>query len=219
MNKRITLMMMVLGLMIFLVPSVFSYIPHQYNTTLEFTISSNNATECNVSAMDYPDGVRYLDLVMTKSGQVFNTTVHRSNFTDLGDYCFKVVCTDGVSFEVGSICRTITESGNENPEGITVITFSIIFFILVGWLIFTLFLNIGRIIELNADILDVSMAIIGYFGLLFYYYFSQIYFAKEFVLDMSLLFIRIGGFTHMVLPILALVLSMTLGELKKQKLS
>jgi len=53
--------------------------------------------------------------------------------------------------------------------------------------------------------------------LIFFYYFAEIYFAKDFVLDLSLTFIKIGGFTHVFLPIVALILAMTLGELKKQK--
>ena len=90
------------------------------------------------------------------------------------------------------------------------------FIIILAWLIITMFLIIARMIELNTDVLDVSYSMIGYFTLLTYYYFAQVFFPKVLVLDITLMFIRVGAFTHVFLPFVALVLAITIGQLNKK---
>jgi len=89
-----------------------SYSPHQQDTPWNVVVSSNNATACNISYLKYPsNAVVTLNGAMNKDGTSFNYTLAYGNFTGLGDFCAGISCTDGISNEVGSICRAVTPSG------------------------------------------------------------------------------------------------------------
>ena len=86
------------------------YLPHKQNTELQFSITSNNGTQCNVTSYDYPSGNIFVNQIMTRTGQTFNSTIESGNFTSVGTYCFNIVCTDGSTYEGGSVCREVTPS-------------------------------------------------------------------------------------------------------------
>jgi hypothetical protein len=91
--------------------SATEYKPHTKNTDLQFSITSNNATACNVTGYDSPNG--YVDFAqeMTKNFQTFNSTYYSTNFTVNGVYCFNIECSDSSTVETGSVCREVTQTG------------------------------------------------------------------------------------------------------------
>lgn len=182
----------------------------------------NNGTACSASAtcnitVLYSNGtVLDSNKAMTNSGVYHNYSL--SYTWILGTYAATTTCDDSGSYGYDVFEFEITENGKENPEGIIVVVFSILFFVIFAWMVYTMFMVIGSLGELSTDFSDVTYAMMGYFGLIVFYYFAQIYFAKKLVLDISLTFIKIGGFTHVILPFICFVLALTLGTLKKQKL-
>jgi len=95
----------------FLISFTIAYEPHKQNTDLEFGFTSNNATSCNVTVANTPYGVLIINQESTKSGQTFNNTINGDNFSIDGSYCFNIVCSDGIFYESGVICRDINEGG------------------------------------------------------------------------------------------------------------
>lgn len=137
--------------MILLVGSVSAYLPHQQHTELEFSVTSNNATSCNVTNMDYPDGMKVINQEMTRSGQTFNASIDAINFDSLGNYCFSIICSDDSTFETGSVCREVTPNG----------------FLETYWFYILVLALSGGVIILGFSIKDAPMVIIGSFGLYF----------------------------------------------------
>lgn len=106
--------------------SDFSTIKQNKNFTL--TVQSNNATQCNLSSIDYPSGASTIfNTIMTKDGQTFYTNINSSNYNSLGDICHNIICTDGLTYEPGSVCRNISPSGFSDNLG-----FYIILIVIVG---------------------------------------------------------------------------------------
>lgn len=83
------------------------YLHHKQNTDLEFSFTSNNATQCNLTTGNTPYGLIEINQEATKIGQTFNITIEGNIFSELGDYCFNLVCSDGSQIETGSVCREI----------------------------------------------------------------------------------------------------------------
>lgn len=90
-----------------------TYEPHKLNTDLEFSFTSNNATTCNISTANTPYGVITINQDSTKAGQTFNNTIAGGNFSEIGNYCFNIQCSDGNKIATGSLCRDITYLGKQ----------------------------------------------------------------------------------------------------------
>lgn len=91
-----------------------AYAQHTQNTSYTLIVTSNNATECNLSYIQYPDDtITIFDLALTKNGNSFYITIDSGNYTMQGDLCHGIVCTDGATIESGTDCQTIT------PDGVT----------------------------------------------------------------------------------------------------
>lgn len=87
-----------------------SYLPHQQNSQLNFSITSNFATNCTLTTINTPNGVTDINQVDTDSG-TFDFSINGSNFTSLGTYCMNIVCADGTDITTGQECREVTLSG------------------------------------------------------------------------------------------------------------
>jgi hypothetical protein len=132
MKKQIYL---ILGMIILLsIVSVNAYTPHKINTDLNFTISSNNATICKIKTIDKPTGLNLLDLSMNKNETTFYLTVSKKNFTELGQVCFNIQCTDGINYETGSKCYEVTPNGRNDNSNIYFILFLIIIIYTVAFI-------------------------------------------------------------------------------------
>lgn len=140
MRRILILAICILPLIIGIV-SATEYQGHKQNQQLQFSITSNNATGCNVSTLDTPDGTKILNIPMTKSIHTFYTTISSANFTGLGDYCFNIECTDGTSIETGSVCRNVTPTGSLNSTGQAIIYF-IILIVSMGIFVFLFYASI-----------------------------------------------------------------------------
>ena len=187
---------------------------------LKFTCTLNNAipsalTEYNIT-ISYPNGTTFLNNVATtaRGNGAFNYT---TNFTELGTYKVLMFCYDGTYSYSGTGDYEITNNGNDAPEGIVIVLFSIIFLIIVGFLLYSLILSIGHLASLDLDVVDLAKSFGIYFVFLGFYILSRTYMGNPDVERFTLLFIQIGGFTHLIFPIIAFVLSITIGGLKKKK--
>jgi len=134
-NNKYTRMGAMFGLIICLAISMMvmasaEYLPQQQNTAFTLTITSNNATACNLSSIQYPDGTQTLfNLALTKDSQTFYKTIASGNYSQLGTTCHYVSCTDGITQETGSVCREVTPSGNSgsNNSAFIILVFALIY--------------------------------------------------------------------------------------------
>lgn len=125
MNKILPIIF--ISIFMFGLVSATDYLPQKQNTNFELLISSNNATQCNWTYIQYPDGSQaYFNYPMTKSGTDFNYTINSGNFTRLGSTCMGITCYDGLTYETGSVCREVTPSGFIGTLGFYIILLIII---------------------------------------------------------------------------------------------
>lgn len=107
-----------LGIMLISLTSASDYLPHKQNTNFDLIISSNNATQCNFTYIQYPNGSKISNTFsMVKSGKDFSYTILAGNFSALGSTCFGISCYDGATYETGSVCREVTSQGFINTLG------------------------------------------------------------------------------------------------------
>ena len=127
-----------------------SYLPHKQNTELNFSITSNFATSCELTTINSPTGIILIEQTDTSTG-TFSFNIGGENFSSLGTYCMNIVCTDGVDTTSGQECREVTSDGLIGKLGFTILI---------------LILSLGVII-LGLWKQDAIVAILGSFGLYF----------------------------------------------------
>jgi len=139
------MLFVVIGL--FVISFCSAYAEHEQYTPFNLTISSNNATDCNLSYIQYNNGNSTIfNTPLTQNFRTFHTVIEGSNFTD-GNVCVHVVCTDGVIFEEGSQCRTVTLAGKVvNDTTIIADIILLVFFLLliIGFFIVTKDINFDQ---------------------------------------------------------------------------
>jgi len=120
--------------LIFPLVSALDYPTHKQDTDLEFSITSNNATGCNLTSINAPGSLIIINQPGTKSSQTFNFTIAGGNYSEFGSYCHNIECYDGIKTVSGNECYEINYFGKELKE-----SQSTVYLGLLGILIFTLF--------------------------------------------------------------------------------
>ena len=117
--------------------TALDYQTHKQDTTLEFSITSNNATGCNLTSINAPLGnIIIINQTGTRSSQTFNFTIDGGNYSEFGTYCHKLECSDGSTVVSGEKCYEVNYFGKELTS-----SQSTIYIGLLGILIFTLFVT------------------------------------------------------------------------------
>lgn len=87
---------------------------HKQNTDYILAVTSNNATSCNLSSIIYPDNTQTIfNTVMVQDGRLFYLNITSGNYSQIGETCHNIVCTDGATYEDGSVCVEVTPEGKE----------------------------------------------------------------------------------------------------------
>ena len=102
----------------------------------------------------------------------------------------------------------VTENGMPNPDGITNVIYSILFFFVLAFSIITLFNNLSSLAEVSFDLKDLTYSLIAFFGFLTYYYFANLYFNLNFVMSILNAMLYVTGFTHVFIPFIAFIFTL-----------
>lgn len=141
MNHKYIFLLLIIGFC-FSITTAQDYLPHKQNTDFTLSVTSNNATACNLSSIQYSDGTSIIyNLALTKDGQLFYKNISYNNYSLMGSICHNIICGDGSSLETGSVCRDVTPTGNSelgSGQGLTLlgslflIIIIAIFFLVIG---------------------------------------------------------------------------------------
>ena len=132
--KKCLIILLLSILLILPLATALEFPTHQTNTTLRFSITSNNATGCNLTTINTPNGVNVINQAANKTFQTFNFTLQSSNYSEFGTYCHQLECTDDFKITSGEKCYEINYLGKELTE-----SQSTLYIALIAILIFTLF--------------------------------------------------------------------------------
>jgi len=169
-----------------------------------------NTSAVTISTINYPDGTIAIqdEAMQNVAGKTWNYTFCLTNYS--GVYNYDYYDTEGNTyvndFSIGA-----------NASGNVIIFFSLIFIAIMFLLVWELIMSIGHFMNLDFDIKDLSKAWGTYFALLALYWLEITYLSNDTLTSWLSIFIKIGAFTHMIIPLIAFAISLTVGNLRKMK--
>jgi hypothetical protein len=174
-----------------------------------------NATSVNISTISYPNSsVATSDHVMTKTAQTFNYS-----FCDTytaGNYIYDYYDNDGNTY-VNEF--TVNSNGKADPSGGIVVVFVILFIILVGITCYMALYTIGHLMSLDFDLIDLAFDW-GLFFAIGAFYFLEMNYLGNIGIELYLnWFLAVGGIVLIVVPMIAFILSITVGSLQRKKVT
>lgn len=183
----------------------------------------NNGTYCSASAqcnltIIYPDGTLLVsNALMTNKISYHNYTIANTSLTQLDTYEAIMMCTDGSLSGSETFDFLVTANGKPAPSGGVIVLFTIIFLIILGSMVFFFFSVIGHFVKMDIDIIDVAINWGIYFILIGVYTLHNFYVANPTIESMLIMIMRIGGFTNLVLPVLAFSVTLIVKKIKNNR--
>jgi len=150
-------------------------------------------------------------------GQTFNYTFFNTSTNGIYTYSWDNPCVDCSQNNCGNEF-IVNENGQADPSGIVIVAFGIVFIAILFFMTYSIVSMLAHVGKLDYDALDAGKSIGVYFALLGInvlqaYYFGNIQFKNW--LDM---FITIGLWTNIILPIIFFFFTLTAGQFIKKKL-
>lgn len=102
------------------------------------------------------------------------------------------------------------------PSAITIIVFMIFFLIILAAMLITFINIILRFTKFDTDFMDVIYAFLVYLGNLVLYYFNLEYLGNLLINNITEMFIYIFAFTHIFVPLVALLVSIFVQKFRSQ---
>jgi hypothetical protein len=145
----------------------------------------------------------------TITGQAGFYTVAAGNFTELGDYLYKINCDAVNNGGVDEERFTVTLGGGDMPEDNLKIFNILAFITILSLLIIFAVKNIEFLVKLNITPLDVAYSFSVYFAMYILYHFNFLYGNLLLVNNILEDILQVSGWILMYLPALALILTLT----------
>ena len=171
-------------------------------------LNASNVNITNIVGPSPNSTIFITNQIMTKNGQFFNYSFCTTQ--QLGLYTY------GYCDNVGN-CYSNDFTIGKNPDGIVIVFFSIAFIIIMILIVAQLIISVGHIMRLDFDVVDLSKSLGIYFGLFALYMLEKVYMGSANMETFLVIFLSVGGFTHVLVPIIAFIISITVGSLKKGK--
>ena len=169
----------------------------------------------NVSVL-YPNSTIILNEVeMTKNGATF--TYSFCNTEVLGIYnVYGHGDLDGTDTPF-TYTFEVTGNGKSTPTEFVIVLFVVIFILVIGSLLFFLIYDIGHMVQLDFDVMDLAYNLGIYFALFATYMLELYYVGNPQIEDWLVWIIGVGAFVYVIIPVVAFILTLTLGSLSQKK--
>lgn len=166
----------------------------------------------NITSVKYPNGTIITSSLLKRHGNMSKRGIEY-NLTFCGTNATGIYSVNGHGDIEGDdeawvYDFTITENGSDNPEGIVIVVYSLLFFGLLFWWIWTLKENFAHMASNEFKIRQVLLSNSAFLGVVLYMYFCEFFFPKELVLQILRTFIVVSAFTHVLLPIVGFFISL-----------
>lgn len=174
---------------------------------------------CLITITD-PDGNLVIDnQQMTNQISYHNISILGNYTSKLGEYPCVMTCTDVNVSGSDTFFFTITGNGKEPPSGIVIVLFTILFLVIIAFMLFFLLYSVGHIFNLDFDIIDLAYNWGAYFALLALFLLEGYYLGNPDIHSWMLWLIYVGGVTNFFIPLIALFLSVFIAPLIKRRKS
>jgi hypothetical protein len=174
-----------------------------------------NATTATISTISYPNSsIATSNQNMTKTAQTFNYSF--CNTSTSGVYVYDYY-DDGGNTYVNDF--TINANGKADPAGGIVTLFVILFILLAGVTCYLAIYTIGHLMSLDFDLIDLAFDW-GLFFAIGAFYFLEMNYLGNIGMELYLnWFLSVGGILLVLLPLIAFILSITIGSLQRKKVT
>lgn len=133
--------------------------------------------------------------------------LNKNNFSIIGTHAFNIYCeTNSLGGEVSGL-YDVTYHGLSDGDGIVKTFFSLLFIIIISYLVGSLLYVVYKSLSLDFTDKDLVIFISSYLGVYAYFILQQYYLGNVFINDLLIKLLSIGGFTHVVLPIIMFFVS------------
>ncbi len=166
----------------------------------------DSTTKCNIT-IQYPNQSSLIsNQDMTRTAVYYNYTIQENTISSLGEYPAQVQCM-GVNSGYTSFDFLVTYNGKELPSDFIKVLFILLFIALISTLLYTILLLLIHFVKWDADLIDVAYFVGIYFAIFCLKYFNMEYMGSYIIDTFSDLLIEVGAFTHVVLPLIAFIIS------------
>ena len=176
----------------------------QQNKCVDLIQMCASCTYNNITSIKHPNGTLLSGSLLERNGNMSNNGVQYNltfcNANDTGVYTVNGVGDLDAEAEVWVYDFTVTENGEPLPTAGVIVVYSILFFVIIIWWLYTLFLTMQHM-QKEMTFRYVLIAFSSFLGIVLYRYFSAFFFPKEMVMDLLLSFILLSAITHVIIPI------------------
>jgi hypothetical protein len=151
-------------------------------------------------------------------GQTFNYSFCDTQLPSLYTFSWNNPCVDCSQGDCGN-SFIVNDNGKEPASGGVIVFFSILFLIFVGITIYLAIYTLGHLVALDFDIIDLAFDWGVFFVIVTFYFLEGIYLGNLGIESYLLWFISIGGIILVLVPIIAFILSITVGSLSRKNWS
>jgi hypothetical protein len=178
----------------------------------------SETAECNIT-VNKPDGSNVVsNALMTNQIYFHNYTFGVGVLNETGDYAQTVVCREGSETGYSTGFFTVTDTGKIIPSGIVQIVFTLIFILLMAFLVFMVLYSVGRFSKFEFDIIDLAFNLGFFFALLAFYAIQNSYWGEPIITDFSLLAVKITAVTNVFIPFVLFIVILVYGGLMERKI-
>jgi hypothetical protein len=170
---------------------------------------------CQISVIA-PNGSTFIDLgSMSLSGLFFNYTLPQ--IQEIGLYKSVVNCSDTINSGYTNFDFMVTYGGrNLGGDNINIV-FSILFLLILGFLIYTTVNCLIHFFKVDMDILDLLLIWVSYIVIWGFYTLGLYYWGNDMALGIIQIFLDVGIYTHLMVPVFAFFISLIAGGYKRKK--
>jgi hypothetical protein len=173
---------------------------------------SNTEADCYLHLYSM-DGSHLLEATLGKDGNGVDHdfTINSGNFTEHGETNAYYIWCINTAGDLGGELRgayEVTGNGRPRPSGVVIIGFSVLLLFLLGGSVTFMLKCLGHLIERNFDLMDLGIMWGSYFSLMGSYQLATIYLGNVIVNEWLLLFVKIYAFPMVIVPVIALFLSL-----------
>jgi hypothetical protein len=210
-------------------PNLASYYPQ--NTMREMEIHITNSTNiitskatCSLHIYDeqFNGGHAYANKTSTflpaPEEEDMEMIVPASVFDVKGQYSLKIACNTSSQAGLYESTFYVTASGNPPADDVTTAMIWLLGIATIILLFYTLFMTIAKIVTVDMTLYDLLLAWGSYILLIILNYLSSEYLIRTYLEDLTNNVMLHFGFTHIILPTIAFIITLFFKSTQKKKL-
>lgn len=190
-----------------------------YNATSGMPITTTSVS-CQFQVFSVADtgSLIFTNSTPTQIGNTFYFGIPNSIYNQSSEYTRIIQCNTS---NVGGFYKSTFQAnaeGRVEASGIVIVLFVLLTIILFAFLTYMLIYTIGHLVSLDFDVIDVAINYGAFFGLFVFNYFQNYYLGNPTLSNILQWVVDITVYTNMVLPLLALIISLVVGSIARKKM-